>query len=448
MPILSRRRLLSAAGVSLALPWLEALDPPAEALDPPAAPAGPPGRAIFFMVSSGVNMWRWVPPEVGKGCKLGPTLSVLEPFRDELTVLSGLCHYKGAGGGHYEVGAWLTGNPNFRSAQGPVEPNTLSIDQHIAGAIGDRTRLPCLVLSAPGGSVTTSFDAKGAYVSAENDLRRLFSELFGSADVLALLDRRASVLDLVGAQAKALSGRLGRHDRQRFDEYLASVRDVERRIQADKDYFASKPLAPANAELALDADPAARRAEYWRTMMDLVALALRNDQTRVVSILSAGSQHDFYGTWNEFGGGTHHSAIHDAGTDREEAKPKPFAFVAAHDQWWLRHLTRMLDNLAAVKEGADSLLARTMVLYGSGMSWNHNNNNLPLVLAGGSRLGIRHGHHLRFNPHRDAVGMIAKGAAKADDTTMSDVLRTISERLGVPAAGFGGSTRAVGELLA
>ncbi len=437
--MLTRRHFLKAAGVALPLPWLETLAAAEK-------PAKAPGRAVFFMVPSGVNMWRWHPKEFGPDYKMSSTLEALTPFRKELTIFSGLEHSKGAGGGHYEVGVWLTGNEKYKSKDGPVEPNTISIDQHIARSIGDRTRIPSLVLSAPGGSVTTSFDAKGAPVNAENNLRRLFGELFGSPDVLSRLDRRSSVLDLVGEQAKGLSKQLGKNDRQRFDDYLQSVRDVESRLQADRGYFASKPLPISADNLKLDVDPQSQRQDYFQTMLDLVALALRNDQTRIVSILACGSGHEFFGQWPQFGSDTHHRASHATNYDTEAQRPKDFALLESVDKWFVAHLARFLERLNETKEGESTLLANTMVLFGGGMSWTHNPSNLPMLLAGGSRLGLKHGSHLRFNPHKDHMGKLDR-SAKVQETTICDVLRTMSERLDVPADRFGDSRRSVKELL-
>ncbi len=438
--MLTRRHLLKAAGVCLPLPWLETF-----AAEAPAKSSAP-GRAVFFMVPSGVNMWRWHPKDFGRDYTLSSTLAGLAPFREELTIFSGLEHAKGAGGGHYEVGVWLTGNEKYKSKDGPVEPNTISIDQHIARAIGGRTRIQSLVLSAPGGTVTTSFDAKGAPVSAENNLRRLFGELFGSPDVLARLERRSSVLDLVGEQAKGLTKQLGKNDRERFDDYLQSVRDVESRLQADRGYFASRPLPISESELKLDVDPQMQRQDYFDSLLSLVALALQSDQSRIVSLLACGSGHEFFGKWPEFGNDLHHRASHGTNFDTEEQKPKDYAFLESVDKWFVARLGRFLQRLAETKEGDSTLLANTMVLYGGGMSWTHNPSNLPMLLAGGSRLGLKHGSHLRFNPHKDFKGQIDK-SAKPDATTVCDVLRTMSERLGVSAEGFGDSRRVISELL-
>jgi hypothetical protein len=442
--MLPRRAFLKAAGVCLPLPWLEIVADAAEVSD--ASNAAPPGRAVFFMVPSGVNMWRWHPKEFGPNYQFSSTLKSLAPLRDELTIFSGLEHAKGAGGGHYEVGVWLTGNENYKSKDGPVEPNTISIDQHIARSIGKRTRIPSLVLSAPGGSVTTSFDAKGAPVNAENNLRRVFGELFGSPDVMQRLARRSSILDLVGEQARGLSRQLGNHDRRRFDDYLQSVRDVESRLQADRGYFSTRPLPIKAEEMTLDVDPQQQRQDYFKTLLELTALALRNDQTRIVSILACGSGHEFFGAWPEFGNGTHHTASHATNYDAEEQKPQHFALLENVDQWFIAHLTRFLQRLGETRDGDGSLLSRTMVLYGGGMSWTHNPSNLPMLLAGGSRLGLKHGSHLRFNPHKNFKGQLDRGV-KPVETSVCDVLRTMSERLGVPAEGFGDSRRVVQELL-
>lgn len=440
-----RRTFLRAAGVCMPLPWLESLAVGSER--GPAAGAAR-GRAVFFMVPSGVNMWRWHPKEFGRDYQLSGTLSALEPFRNELTIFSGLEHAKGGGGGHQEVGVWLTGNQKFKLVDSMVDqPNTISIDQHIAAGIGGRTRIPSLVLSAPGGNVTASFDAKGAAVFAENNLRRLFGELFGSPDVMQRLDRRSSLLDLVGDQAKSLTRRLGQSDRRQLDDYLETVRDVEGRLQADRDYFSSQPLPIKPDDFTLDVDPQRQRQDYFATLLDIVALALRNDQTRVVSLLTCGSGHEFFARWPEFGKLSHHQASHGTNLVPEQDQAAYYAFLEAVDKWFVAHLARFLQRLQETQDGDGTLLSNTMVLYGGGMSWTHNPSNLPMLLAGGSSLGLRHGSHLRFNPHKNFQGQPDKGV-KPEETTVSDVLRTMSERLGVPAAGFGDSRRVVDELLA
>jgi hypothetical protein len=176
-------------------------------------------------------------------------------------------------------------------------------------------------------------------------------------------------------------------------------------------------------------------------------LALRNDQTRVVSLLTCGSGHEFFAKWPEFGKLSHHQASHATNFKPEQDAADNYAFLEAVDKWFVAHLVRFLQRLQETQDGDGTLLSNTMVLYGGGMSWTHNPSNLPMLLAGGGSLGLRHGSHLRFNPHKNFQGQPEKGV-KPEETTVSDVLRTMSERLGVPAAGFGDSRRVVDELLA
>ena len=122
------------------------------------------------------------------------------------------------------------------------------------------------------------------------------------------------------------------------------------------------------------------------------------------------------------------------------------AFLAAHDRWWIGHPARFLGKLNAVNEGGGTLLSRTMVGYGGGMSWSHNPNNLPMLLAGGSALGIRHGEHRRYNTHRDQFGATMKDATSAHPAVLCDLWRSMSETMGVPAAGFGDSTQCLDAL--
>ena len=140
------------------------------------------------------------------------------------------------------------------------------------------------------------------------------------------------------------------------------------------------------------------------------------------------------------------AALHATNYDTEEQKPQPYAFLENVDKWFIAHLARFLQRLDETQDGDGSLLANTMVLYGGGMSWTHNPSNLPMLLAGGSRLGLKHGSHLRFNPHKDFKGRLDK-SVKPEETTVCDVLRTMSERLGVSAEGFGDSRQVVRELL-
>lgn len=452
---IDRRRVLKGAGACLALPWLEALSPPAKAVGAPAATAAAgaasAARSVFIFVPNGVNMWRWHPQEFGADCDLGPTLAPLAPFRKELTVFSGLEHFR-VKGGHFEVGIFLTGNVEYGSKDIPTD-STISIDQHIAEAVGRETRFHSLALSPVGGNVSISYDRKGRIVNAENNLRRLYGELFGSPDVVARLERRGSVLDLLRDQSSSLSRQLGRADRHRFNDYVESVRDVESRLQSDRSYFSSRPQAEHDAGLVLDADPMAQRGDYLRTLYDIMALALQTNQTRVATLCTAYTGGNAWGRWPEFGSYEWHGTGHNTGDLPEDQKPKEYAFLASVDRWLVERLGGFLDRLSKIDEGENSLLANTMVLYGGGMSWgaSHGGRNLPILLAGGSALGIKHKVHLCLNEHLYPTMLDPKaggGGPDANKTSVSDLLRTISERMGVPAEGFAQSRRRVDEILA
>ena len=450
--MLERRRFLMAAGASLALPWLEAFAKPASAV---------PGRAFFMLVPNGANMWRWHPRQFGADYQISPTLAPLDPLRKEMTIFSGLQNYRGVGA-HNETGIFLTGNANYGGNNNKVFPSTISIDQHMAAAIGGTTRIPSMVVSPMGGDSTISYRSDGAIYNAENNLRRIFGSMFATPDVLDRLERRGSALDLIRERAGDLSRDLGQADRQRLEGYLDSVREVERRIQGDKAFFASKPPMDVTTALSLDADPVSQRLDYMRTLMDLCFLALRGGHTRLITLCACTSAGGIYSQWPmiakamaKSGAYEWHHSGHSAGVSPDD--DGHWEFLAGIDRWWTDRLAELAVKMAETDEGGHSMLASTIIHFGYGMSWGgpHYANNLPNLIIGGSRLGIKHAGHLRLNPHL-SKGLPVEGATIGDErdkgegttTTVSDLLRTISERLGVPAEGFGGSTRVLDEILA
>ncbi|GDY12797.1 hypothetical protein LBMAG53_16750 [Planctomycetota bacterium] len=444
---LSRRGFLRAAGITLALPWLEAFDGAKGAAPPPA-------RCVFTFVPNGVNMWEWHPTAAGADYELTPPLKALSAVRERLTVFSGMRHLKCAGG-HGEMALWLTGNPEHGGEKGAVRPNTQSIDQRIASAIGGATRFPSLVVGSMGGIITISFNQDGKPVMSEHNLTTIFNDLMG-LDGAGRLAHRASILDAVAGQAATLRRDLGRTDERKVDEFLDSVRSVERRVQSDlawKD--APKPTIDRD-QLALSSDPykGKESTAYADTMFDLIVLALRMDQTRVVSFCTTCSEGP--GALKDLPGGPRnwHGTGHGTGDETPDKKPKEFAVLSEYDAWWAERLARFLGKLGEVNEGDGDLLHRTAVLFGSGMSWpaSHRNDNLPLILAGGERLGFKQGRHVVFNGQPKPVptnpDTVKIAPLPKDAVSMSCLLRTIAERMGVPAEGFGESRRVLSELLA
>jgi hypothetical protein len=443
-PLTTRRRFLSASGICLSLPWLERF---ASAHATDAAPS----RAVFICVPNGVNMWEWHPAKIGKDYELTPPLKNLADLRRRFTVFSGLQHK--ASPGHGELGVWLTANANYTAGKGAVTRSTISIDQHIAEVVGRQTRWPSMVVGATGGRRTISFDRQGEPVLADHDLAAIFAEIVG-AQGRAKLPRRASILDLVSSQAANLRRELGQSDERKLDEYLDSVREVEKRVQADIAWQATLKAEVIHEDrLRLQADPyvPADYAEYIDTMFELIYLALRTDSTRVVSFATTESEGG--GPIKNLPCGNWHGAGHNSGDELPDRKPKEYAILSEYDAWWTARLAKFLQRLQATAEGEHDLLGSTAVLYGSGMSWpaTHRAHNLPVLLAGGEGLGFAQGRHIAFNgQQRDGPNdqrlHLATPKLGPDAVTMSDLLRTISEQMGVAAKDFGESRRVLDEL--
>jgi hypothetical protein len=446
-PTLSRRGFLQASGVCLALPWLDAFAGAAEAV-------GPPRRAVFAFVPNGVNMWQFHPAKTGRDYELPRSLRPLAAVRDRLTIFSGLQHLK-VKGGHEEWAHLLTGNANneVASKHTAVRANTISIDQHIAEAIGHQTRWPSMVVGADGGRMTCSFNRQGEPVLADFDLKNIFDELVG-ADPHGRMKHRASILDLVTEQANTLKRELGKSDEQKLDEYLESVRGIEKRVKADLAFRNAPRTAVDEKRLALNADPfnGKQQNDYVDTMFELIFLALQMDCTRVVTFTSTRSEGG--GPLKALGGDWHGEG-HNTKDLAETAEPRAFGVLSAFDLWWHERLARFLERLNKTTEGGTDLLHSTAVFFGRGMSWPamHRSDNLPLLLAGGEGLGFVQGRHLAFNGQTPVVAVNGQAPPLKKDlgpspSSVSDLLRTISERMGVVAKGFGESRRTLDELLA
>ena len=398
-------------------------------------------------------MWEWHPATTGKDYELTPPLKNLAELRQRFTVFSGLQHK--AQPGHGELGVWLTANANYTAGKGAVTQSTISIDQHIAEAVGRQTRWPSMVVGATGGRRTISFDRQGEPVLADHDLSAIFAEIVGVKG-REKLPRRASILDLVSSQAADLRRKLGKSDERKLDEYLESVRAVEKRVQADiawRATFNSEVIHEDRLRLQADPFQPADYAEYINTMFELIYLALRTDSTRVVSFATTESEGG--GPIKNLPCGNWHGTGHNTNDEPPDRKPKEYAILSEYDAWWTARLARFLERLRTTIEGEHDMLHHTAVLYGSGMSWpaTHRAHNLPLLLAGGEGLGFAQGRHIAFNGQQKDVPNdkrlhLAAPRLGPDAVTMSDLLRTISEVCGVPAEGFGDSRRIVGELLA
>ena len=441
---ISRRTLLRGAGVSVALPFLEAMLPrPLQAAPStykPVAKSGtkPTPRAIFCYVSNGVNILDWVPGTQGRDYALSPTLATLQEHQSRFSVLSGLGHPR-CTGGHSGGDTWLTG-ADLRSVPGKEYTNSLSIDQLIAEKIGAQTRFPSLELSDTSGtgaalhSSTLAFDRNGTPLPAENHPQRLFERLFvpeTAASKEATLKRYAekrSILDEVLGEAKRLEKQLGRSDQQKLGEYLASVRETELRVQRQAAWIdVPRPVVSAEGlQLASKPGDAHDRPMWLDVMLEICYLAFVTDVTRTITFEWAREAGGL-----GVGGENHHELSHHGGDSGMLAK------LAAVDRGYLARLNRFLSLLHSTEEGGGTLLDHTIVLYGSGMNsgprGEHSPKNLPLLVAGGGAWGLRHGQHIAHPPEKHPP--------------LSNVLLTVAQKMGIDTGAFSDSTGSFSELM-
>jgi hypothetical protein len=441
---LSRRRLLQAAGVSLALPWFESLAGRVRGADDrPSAPR----RLAFLYVPNGVNVAAWRPQAAGTGYELSPTLAPLAALKNEFTVITGLNHENAApgpdGGGDHarSTAVYLTGVRPKKTGGSDIR-NGVSIDQVIAGQIGRHTRLPSLELSADSSRTTGRCDSgySCAYqfnlswssptrpVPAEPNPRAVFERLFGAAEVTgaaasdvdaaARRALRKSVLDFVLDDARSLKRTLAAADRPKLDEYFTALREVERRLErAEQTPDVPPAVLQPLGRLPAGIPPSYR--EHVRLMLELTLLAFRTDATRVVtfSLAADGSNRAF----PEIGvPEAHHQLSH------HRNNPQTLEKIARIDRFYVEQLAWFLERLKSVAEGDATLLDRSMVLYGSCLSEGnkHWHDNLPIVLAG------RGGGTL--NP--------GKLLAAPNPTPMCDLLVALARRAGAKLDRFGDSS--------
>jgi hypothetical protein len=415
MPNISRRSFLRAAGVSLALPWLEGR---AFGVTGPGGAAGatPPRRMVCICTPLGLHAPNWLPATAGRDYASTPYLDVLKAFRDDFTVVSGLAH-PDIENSHDSGFSFLTAAPHPERRAG--FRNTISLDQFAAERIGTETRFPSLVLSGEGFGL--SWTRSGAPVPSDFSPSRLFARLFveGRPEEVAAQARRLrdgrSILDAVGEQAKALKSDLGHRDRDKLDEYFTSVRELEGRM-AKGEEWAQKPKPKVDAAQPQDVPDAGDLIGRTRLLFDLTHLALQTDSTRLVTIMLSGAS-----TVPPIPGVTmaHHDLSHH-GQD-----PAKLAELKTVETQKLKLLRDLLAKLKQTGEQGGTLLDHTMVFFGSnlGNASNHSCQNLPVLLAGG---GFRHGQHLAFAPDRPPP--------------LSNLYVSMLQRMGIDADRFGSST--------
>ncbi len=436
----TRRTALRGMGAMLALPYLEVMGAAA-----PAAASGEkePRRLACFYIPGGINHYNWFPPDTGLNDTLAPSHQPLERHRDHFTVLTNLSHIRGRISGHVHPYNWLTGH-NINIIPGTIT-NTVSMDQVAARYLGP-TWLPSLALSfADGvGAATLSRNALGVDIPATANYRTVFERLFPPADREQLQEAKArvalnrSVLDTAVGSVKDFQRDLGSIDRRRLDQYLESVREVEKRLD-DSEAILERGR-PRFEEEAVRLQPAGknRMQEHIELMMDLIALAFQTDMTRVVTHSlggEGGPNYEEYREWAQTAQAPVRGAhdFHHKGTGNRGADNPDVKVLGIRDRMFCACLARLMDRLKAMPAKEGTVLDHTVLLLGGSQVTSHSGKSFPMLLAGGKKLGLRHGQHLKW---------------KADNKPASDLYLTILQQLGCPVTSFKESTGPISELLA
>jgi len=397
-PLLNRRHVLRGLGACIALPMLECMHLPSAFADAAATPLSKPTspkRSVFLYIPNGVNTLTWQIQTAGKDYEFTSPLKSLERHRAEITPISGLHHPNVLGKHHNCDKVWLTG-ANVPSSGGAFR-NSVSADQLMAQVQGKSTRFPSLELAIEGHSLAWSRD--GIQIPAEHNVSTIFNRLFGEESggkeaVRRRLARRGSILDAVLGDASRVNKQLGSEDRNKLDEYLTAVRQVEVRTESANAWLdVPKPkLDRSEIERYTRRLDMNRVQEYHRLFFDLMVLALRTDMTRVITCMICSEAN---------GGAIPDIGISQArhGLSHHNGDPEQLRRLTATDTFLVEQLSYFLDQLKAHKDEDGSLLDTTQVLWGSGMAYGHShgNANLPTLYAGGKALGAKHGQHVDFN---------------------------------------------------
>ena len=392
---LGRRHFLKGAGVALGLPFLDAMTPALR-----AASSIPVPRRFFGICNNlGVLPDKFFPAadSAGKGYTLSPYLEHLSAHRDDFTVMSGVTH-PGVDGGHPADNCFLTAAPHPSSGG---FRNTISLDQLAAERLGNQTRFPSLTLSvnAQQGQRSLSWTRGGVLIPGEEKASVVFRKLFVTGtkeEVEAQMRRLAlgqSIMDTVAGQTRSLERNVGPTDRARLDQYLTGVRDLEQRLNSAAEWETRpKPFVKDPAPV----DPADSRAymEKVRLMYDMARLAFETDSTRFIALLLDSVNSPAITVDGEPTNDGYHNLSHHG------KNPAKLSQLEKIDRGHMKLLAQLFGDLRTRGEGAETLLDRTMILYGSNMgnANTHVTTNLPVLFAGG---GFRHGQHLSFDRERN-----------------------------------------------
>ena len=435
---LSRRTTLKGLGVSVGLPLLDAMIPASTALAQTAAARKMrvgffyiPHGAILWNTAHGPDMDHWTPSGAGADFKLSPILEPLEDYKHVVTSFSNLENKASAESVHnYNPATWLSGFKPDLEAPGPSMSAT--IDQIVAGHIGQETALPSMEVCSEGNiqavacaagygclySSTLSYRNANSPLPMESNPRKVFEQLFGEGATPeqreAVVRQKRSILDLIAERTRALQQDLGPGDKVRLDGYLDTVREIERRVERAQTRDLSGvevPETPLGEQDSFD--------EQVRLMFDLVAIAYQANLTRVASYIMVGEGTNR--TYNHIGvPDSFHPLSHHA--DHLDRIHKLVTIQRYH----MERFADFVAKLASIPDGEGTLLDNSMLLYGSNMANSnvHSNYPVPNILVGGGAGALNGGQQIEL-PER---------------TTISNLHLTMLNKAGLEMGSFGDST--------
>ncbi len=405
---LNRRTFLNGAGVAMALPWLEATGPSTS--DASTQSVTEPRRLVLINLNLGLYAPAFFPENVGKDYTPSEYLKLIQEFRNEFTVISGLSH-PGVVGGHAAEYRILNGTPSNQKLG-------ISLDQFAAKSLGRFTRFDTLPIGM--GNTNLSWTSTGSPVPAESRMALVFDRMFGDDGAASKqaarrgLKRSHSVLDMVNGQAGRMKPRISQTDRQKLDEFFTSVREVERRLQKSESWL-DTPKPKVAVDPPVDPRSRSQFSERVLNLFDMAYLAVETDSTRIVTFnIFEQNAVAIEGVNNGYHNLSHH------GKDPENVRQ-----LKLIEKEILKQLKGFLSKLKETREDDGNLLERTAVLLVSslGNASNHSNKSLPVLLAGGR---FEHGQHLRFDP--------------PDTTPLCNAFVSILQQLGIQADSFSTST--------
>jgi len=433
---LPRRSFLKGTGVMLALPFLDSMVPAFAA----KGAASSPTRMGFVYVPNGIIDTGWLPKGEGAAFEFNNTMKALEPYREQLLVLSNLAQINGrslgdGGGDHARAGAtWLTG-VHPKKTEGADIHSGISADQIAAREFSKSTQFGSLEIGVEAPSLAGGCDSgySCAYTNTvswsspttpnpmEVNPRTLFERLFGDGDSTdpaaraAALKDRGSLLDFVKGGVDRLETRVGQGDRRKLTEYLDAIRDIERRIQKAEEQNATLKMPAITLPVAAPED----FSEHARLMMDLMVIAYQADLTRVVSFMLAreGSNRSYRAIGISDG---HHDCTH------HQNNPEKIDKTIKINTYHVQQFAYLIDRLKNTPDGDGTLLDHSMILYGSSINDGnrHTHTDLPLALVGGGNGALKGGRHIRY----------------ADETPMTNLLLALLDKAGVHTDKLGDST--------